>query len=380
MVMTMLTTNRVATFSPYFPNSPQLGRLSALLAATHSLSFYSLTLQHGVPFQPVSIRVSQDPVGLLEKVLAQNPRSYTKLDDLISMGRSLVAARPDQSKHDQALGEDDPAALSRRQLAAERRIIGMAIQSALAEDDFETAYSYVVNRLNIQPGVADPQPSPSSAVADPTMADDPSWRAALAAGRYRPPPSSNTSNSASQLRTLHQRMDLLQHALLLAPPPTLPEILTAYRRCEEELLAALAAEDEADARYDAATAGDSTLPGAWGGDSGIRLPQQRREVGRAVGRAGEEAPVGLFDVARGAAEAFRRNAFAGGKEGGRGAGVRMGGPPHARSESQSEWAEGEERVRKRDMVANAVTGGLASGIGWVLGATPVHQQQQMEHE
>ena len=34
------------------------------------------------------------------------------------------------------------------------------------------------------------------------------------------------------------------------------------------------------------------------------------------------------------------------------------------------------RRRKRDVVADAVTGGLASGIGWVLGATPVNQQQR----
>jgi hypothetical protein len=31
----------------------------------------------------------------------------------------------------------------------------------------------------------------------------------------------------------------------------------------------------------------------------------------------------------------------------------------------------QQRVRRRDMVTNAVSGGLASGLGWVLGATPV---------
>jgi hypothetical protein len=31
----------------------------------------------------------------------------------------------------------------------------------------------------------------------------------------------------------------------------------------------------------------------------------------------------------------------------------------------------QQRVRRRDMVANAVSGGLTSGLGWVLGATPV---------
>jgi len=117
------------------------------------------------------------------------------------------------------------------------------------------------------------------------------------------------------------------------------------------------------------------LPGQWVDSGRIAPVQARREVGRG-GR--EEAPVGLFDVARGAAEAFSRTAFPlrgvaqksktvdpGFRDVGSTAG-------HVRSESRasdtgSVGAEG-DRVRKRDMAYNAVTGGLASGIGWVIGA------------
>ena len=58
--------------------------------------------------------------------------------------------------------------------------------------------------------------------------------------------------------------------------------------------------------------------------------------------------------------------------------ARQQGGQHISRESENEDddedAEGEEgRLRKRDMVSNMVTGGLASGIGWVLGAQPVNR-------
>jgi putative flippase GtrA len=85
-----LTSHSITTFRSHFSSSNRFREVTALIAATHALSFYSLILQHGVPFQPVSIRVSQDPIGLITKVLEQNPRSYTKVDDLIAIGQNLV--------------------------------------------------------------------------------------------------------------------------------------------------------------------------------------------------------------------------------------------------------------------------------------------------
>ena len=79
-------------FKPSFPHSEQLRDIDHLIKATHSLSFYSLTLQHGVPFQPVNIRAQKDPLALVGRVLEQNTRAYTKLDDLLEIGRNLVQA------------------------------------------------------------------------------------------------------------------------------------------------------------------------------------------------------------------------------------------------------------------------------------------------
>lgn len=369
----------MTAFQPYFSDSPTFLSTEALLAATHSLSFYSLALQHGVPFRPVNIRISEDPVLLISKVLEQNPRSYSKLDDLIMIGQNLVAART--LERDGPMIEESILDTDKHKRLASRRVIGMAIEAALAEDDFETAYSFVVNRLNHSFDPTASKSSPSQSSSQDTNAandskrqtDDISWRAAYLAGRYRSSNNSLTSARATAagspaLRRLEQRMELLSQALLLAPPSAVPEVLTAWRRCEEEMTALLAQENEEEERFD--DHADRRAPGAF--PSQATYVQPRREVGRG---ATEEAPMGLFDVARGAAAAFSKTAFplrpstTAGSIGGQESGRSSLDASRNLSVAGSDPGSGDEgnRVRKRDMVANAVTGGLASGIGWVLG-------------
>ena len=103
----------------------------------------------------MSIRVSQDPIGLISKVLEQNPGSYTKLDDLVDIGRNLVSAdlpQRDMSRDVSREVTEDADELESKRKNAERRVTFMAIEAALHEDDFETAYSYIVNRLTPSSG------------------------------------------------------------------------------------------------------------------------------------------------------------------------------------------------------------------------------------
>ena len=90
--------------------------------------------------------------------------------------------------------------------------------------------------------------------------------------------------------------------------------------------------------------------------------------------------MGLFDVARGAARAFSKNLTPLQR-----LQQQQQRQQQQKQQSASEQVEGEEgelsrstesleRVRKRDVVSNMVTGGLASGIGWVLGAQPVNNR------
>lgn len=369
------------TFQPHFPDSVSLKQIQALITATHAFSFYSLTLQHGVPFQPVSIRIHPDPLSLIEKVLEQNPKGYTKLDDLLSIGRNLVAAGfPPMLEDSDAASNTYTSNTSNEDatLIAERRIISLAISSALASDDFGTAYSYIFTRL------APTTSTNNNTNTDTTTPkDDISWRAVYTAGRYRPPthtPNSNP-NPSTEITHLTQRMELLSLSLILVPTASpLPEILGAWRRCDEELGILQARESAQEDLWD--TRGDSVsmsmLPGTFGSETDkeqdvLDTRQQHARRARvnqglfAGGSSGEEAPMGLFEVARGAASALQKNAFAGG--GGVGGG-RRGSEREQGQYEHDELDEHDDRVRKRDVVSNMVTGGLASGIGWVLGAQP----------
>lgn len=364
----------VTAFAPHFPGSSRFQRTQALLSATNAMSFYSLILQHGVPFQPVSIRVSSNPLSLIQKLLSQNLGSYTKLDDLVFIGQSLVVSMPstimDDSKDASQL---DAATIEKKKAAAGHRVIGMAIDAALEEGDFETAYSYVVNRL--QPtSIPSPTVSTSSqrfsfdsnTSARPTDdVDDVAWRAALRAGRYTPSSSNRSHGTTARpdLRRLEQRMELLSQALLLAPPSHLEEVLNVWQQCEAELTEVLAQEADAEQRFN--DAADRKLPGAFDLGS-LPTVQPRREVGRG---AVEESPMGLFDVARGAAAAFSKSAFP--LRSNTGASSRPESRDTGRismdlSDSDSMHAH-EERVRKRDLLANTATGALQSGLGWMLG-------------
>lgn len=366
----------VAAFAQNFAQSSRFQRTQALLSATHAMSFYSLILQHGVPFQPVSIRVSSDPLSLIQKLLSQNLGSYTKLDDLISIGQNLVVSMPSTIMDDDTdVGPLDATTIEKRKAAAEHRVIGMAIDASLEEGDFETAYSYVVNRLT---PTATPSPAVSTASqqfsfdstssAHPTSdTDNVAWRAALRAGRYAPPPTSSTTYSHGatarpDLRRLEQRMELLSQALLLAPPRHLEEVLTVWQSCEAEMTELLAQETEAEERFN--DAADRKLPGAFDMGS-LPTVQPRREVGRG---AVEESPMGLFDVARGAAAAFSKSAFPlrGNAQTSRPQSRDTGRVSMDLSDSDSMHTH-EERVRKRDLLANTATGALQSGLGWVLG-------------
>ena len=276
-------------------------------------------------------------------MLEQNPQSYTKLDDLIEIGKNFVRAGLTVPYTDELQSTVDPKEKALTQI--ERVVTAKAIGASLAEKDFDTAYSYVVNRLSAS----------SSDQSSDEQGDDLLWRAAYQAGRHQ----SIVNDEQSKLRRIEQRMELLSQAVLIAPPAALREVLETWRSCEEEFNACRSQAAEEEEQWN--NKGDQTIPGGFTADS-IPLPQKARESTRRAVQ--EEAPMGLFDVARGAAAAFSKSAFTPGSPAGRSgpASTRLASPQSPGS------ADGDPtRVRKRDMVSSAVTGGLVSGIGWVLG-------------
>ena len=347
----------LAAFRTSFPQSRRLQAIEHLLRATHSLSFYQLTLQHGVPFRPVNIRALDDPLELLARVLEQDSKAYTKLDDLLEIGRNLT-----RSKQKEGYDVNDI-----RLIEAEQRITYLAITAALAAHDFDTAYSYITTRMS------------TASSENKASGDDFSWRAAYAAGKYRPAQSSKSLHD--RIGSLSKRMDLLSLSLSLTPrPDSLSEILGQWRRCEEEMETLKAQALEEEKAFD--DGDDDAMPGGFGMQDQERDAAEtkqalaKRSLGGSAASYEEAAPMGLFDVARGAATALRKSAFPLNAASMRDLKVRDGHSLQASDGSAPTspvMEDGSGRARKRDMVSSMVTSGLVSGMGWVLGAQPANK-------
>lgn len=347
-----------------------------MLKATHALSDYRLVLKKGEPFTPIRLRVNSDPVSIITKVLEQNSHSYTHIQDLLELGRNLVRAgltARDKSDHTTPTPDQEAAQLS----AVERRVTAMCIDAALGDDDFETAYSYVVNRVAVQ----DDRPSDTP--------DEWSWKAALQTGKYRRtertvrPTHLGTASGNPEIRHLEQRIECLAAALRIAPSSALQEILNTFRRCEEELDSAILAEAEQENAWDAA-ADMHAMPGGFGAPApattGVLTSRAAAASGSSGGRPHtEEAPLSLFDLSRATALAASRNFASLASLQRSGQNRASESPPSAppqQHQGGGRQAQAEaERVRKRDQLANAAMGTLTSGVGWLIGAQPVDRGQ-----
>lgn len=355
-------------------------RIEALLKATHGLSDYKLVLRQGEPFTPVALRFHQDPISLVGKVLELNLKSYTNIQDLIDVGRNMVAAGltvRDKAGHSTLTPEMEPEQV----LNAEKRITAMCIDAALTEDDFETAYSYVVNRLAAlstprQTPARKADTGPSMSKAGSTSRDDWSWKAALQAGMYRRtsrtvrPTHLGTASGNPEIRHLEHRIECLATALRVAPAATLWEILKSYRRTEEELNAAIKTEQEQESAWNE-VADLQTMPGGFNTTVSRKATAARSSASTRANA--EEAPMSLFDLSRASMRSAQRNFTALSNFN-----LTAQGRPSDLSQPDSETHEQQQKARKRDQLREAAMGGLTAGVGWLIGAQPVERQHEDE--
>ncbi|GAW16785.1 hypothetical protein ANO14919_062230 [Xylariales sp. No.14919] len=337
---------------------PESRRIEALLRATHALSEYRLVLKKGEPFTPVVLRVHADPISIIEKVLEQNPKGYTNIQDLLDIGSNMVEAGLLASDK---LGKSkmSPRLPSDHHTATRRRITAMCVDAALTADDFETAYSYVVNRVALD--------------ADPRTTDEYSWKAALQAGKYRrtartvKPTHIGTASGNLDIRHLEQRIECLSVAVRIAPPATLQEILNGFRKCEEELNAAIKAEEAQESAWD--DQGDiQAMPGAFSSTVPAGVARNATRTSRHV----DEAPMSLFDLSRASMARAQHNFSALSSL------QRSGQSRAGDAEGSLDEVSGQPRARKRDQLREAAVGTLASGVGWLIGAQPVDRGQERE--
>ncbi|KAM0438901.1 hypothetical protein ACHAPT_001662 [Fusarium lateritium] len=346
---------------------PARQRIEALLRATHALSDYRLVLKQGEPFSPVVLRVHSDPVSIIGKVLEQNSKAYTRLQEFVELGNNMVnAGLPTYTipgKQSPALEDQDHV-----RSMVEKRIVAMCIEAALHVDDFETAYSYVVSRLGVTHGS-------ESESRSSVFSDEWSWKAALDAGKYvrtersQKPTHLGTASGNPEIRHLEQRIECLATALRIAPPPQLQEVLKTFRRCEEQLDAAIKEEAAKEDAWDAA--GDlSSLPGAFQTPDPDKAYPPRNITASATARQAEEAPMSLFDLSRATARVAQRNLTSLSSLQGSLQSSFTSDKMAPEPETSDTESHDHNRVRKRDQLREAATGTLVSGVGWLLGANP----------
>ncbi|KAJ8065057.1 hypothetical protein OCU04_005770 [Sclerotinia nivalis] len=358
----------------------QTQELHNLVLVTDEIGRYSLVLKQGQPFLPVNLRVNSDPLSILNKILEQNDKSYTQINEFIRMAREMVKAGLTIPVPD-----GYPVNPDLKFKIAEKRVISMCIDIALAEDDFETAYSYVVTRLKAigrQAHTRMPELERKNTGCigqrPPKPIDDWSWRAALQAGKYRRNAQTkrathlgNTSGNP-EIRHLQQRMDCLAQALRMAPRDTLQEVLNAYRRCEEELDTQIKQEAEQEEAWDE-KADDKNMSGGYAPTparkySNVRTPRRNKN---------EEAPVSFFDLSK---ESITRaqtglsalSMFRGQSKRSDPKNDNMPAQTETPAAVLNETSSGRTSIRKRDQLRNAAVGTLAGGIGWLINAPPVN--------
>lgn len=405
-----------------FAESVPGARLGHLAEAMHVMRSYRLILDNNEPWKPSVLLTHGDPLAIVEKVLAQNTRRYPKLDEFLYFGEQVVKAGLTVRDKKGAVTLDDDAQLQEQLDIAKWRITAMCIDAALSEDDFETAYSYVVNRLPSMAGEAYIRPSPAEerdqppsqtptpmsehpqspmfevlpsgvmATPPPKTLDSWSWPAAFRTGKYQlnaytlKPSHVGNSSANPQIRHLEQRMECLGQALLLAPPSALQEILNVFRRCEEEWDVRIREEAEQEEKWDE-RAEEVVLPGTWGEEQPISMAREGAATSQAKGRVGE-GPMSLFDLTRASAERAQKSLKAlnigvpvglgrGENASGRGSDARMSMDSQGSGHSGQGGVSG-NTVRKRDQLRSAAVGTLAGGIGWLIGA-PVPPQNRDQH-
>ncbi|KAM0422424.1 hypothetical protein ACHAPD_000877 [Fusarium lateritium] len=344
----------------------EIRRVEALLRATHALSDYRLVLKQGEPFSPVVLRVHSDPVSIIEKVLEQNPKAYTRLQEFIELGSNMVDADlPTQARS--GIRQPTTTDLNSVRSMVEKRIVSICVGAALREDDFETAYSYVVSRLGVDETERRKQHI--------SISDEWSWKAALDAGKYvrtersQKPTHLGTASGNPEIRHLEQRIECLATSLRIAPPSQLQEVLKTFRRCEEQLDAAVKEEAAREAAWDAA--GDlSGLPGSFDAPNPDKAYPPRNITASATARQAEEAPMSLFDLSRATARVASKNLTVLSSLQGSLQNSFTSDKTNPESESSESELHEQNRTRKRDQLREAATGTLVSGVGWLLGANP----------
>jgi hypothetical protein len=174
--------------------SPKIIKEQEFIEATSRICSFNVTSGPGIPISPIEIRLTKDRLSLVSRVLSSNDSAYMHTEVILDLVHKLGF---------------------KGNTTAEVKALSMISDVALQNEDFARAYEMtgkiVQTVLKLE--------SDSLGVSE---AREVCWVACFQLGRQ------------SEFPDVQKKLSLLGRALELCPPERMVEILTAWRRLDQE--------------------------------------------------------------------------------------------------------------------------------------------------
>ncbi|KAI0694873.1 secretory pathway protein Sec39-domain-containing protein [Cytidiella melzeri] len=178
--------------------SERITQEKEFIEATSRLCSFNLMSSPGTPITPIEIRLTKDRLSLVSRVLSSNPEAYKHSQVILELVQKLGFAG---------------------NVVADVKTLAMLSDTALTAEDFDRAYENcskmvdLVMNLRASRGLHDPEIQQASEVC---------WVSCFQLGRH------------PEFEDLSKRGNVLARAMELCPPERLLDILTSWRRFEQE--------------------------------------------------------------------------------------------------------------------------------------------------
>ena len=181
------------------------------IEATSKMSSFRIMSRPGIPITPIEIRLIKDRLTLIARILSENEDAYKYPDVILELVHKLGYLKND--------------------VVSEVKVHAMLADSALQAEDFESAVAtteHMVSLLYSRQSLSSSTASSSSfhdsnALSHLDEAKEVCWHSCYQLGRQ------------SEYQNTQKKMRLLGHALQLCPPEHMLDILTVWRKLEDEM-------------------------------------------------------------------------------------------------------------------------------------------------
>ncbi|KAI0814871.1 Sec39-domain-containing protein [Irpex lacteus] len=180
------------------PASERLLQQKEFIEATSRLCSFNVTSSPGTPITPIEIRLTKDKLSLVSRVLSSNPEAYKHSQVILELVQKLGFAGS---------------------LVAEVKTLAMLSDTALTAEDFDRAYENCSRMVDLVLNLRASRGPHDSEIQE---ASEVCWVTCFQLGRH------------PEFEDLSKRGNLLGRAMELCPPERLLDILTSWRRLDQE--------------------------------------------------------------------------------------------------------------------------------------------------